>query len=369
MDSKFAEMLPGQRPVPVYLAPQRDRDDTLGLADLWSVVARHKGVALLTVFVSIALAVTYLYFAEPVYRATARLLPPQQRSVQALLIDTAELKGIGVERVTPEAVYARFFENLTSQGLRREFFDSNKLVSHYTSDESGEDINVDRIFDTRFDKNLRVQTDEQTPSLVTVSFSDTNPEMAAKLLNQIIEFSNKRTSQQLVDDVNSAIQTEMGQIRRKLDSKLELAKERRHDKIINLKEALRVAKTLGIKENGIIPKNLQQSQTGLAVNTAQTPLYMRGTEALETEIDVLESRKSDEPFIAGFRDLQERRAFLGSISIDPDSLSAVTLDETARVPYRKEKPKVVLVILLASMLGIFVAVFAAFIAESLSRPR
>jgi chain length determinant protein (polysaccharide antigen chain regulator) len=253
--------------------------------------------------------------------------------------------------------------------LRREFFDSNKLISHYVSDESAEDINVDRIFDTKFDKNLQVQTDEQNPSLVTVSFRDANPELAAKLLNQIIEFSNKRTSQQFVDDVDSAIQAEIEQIRRKLDSKLELARDRRHDKIINLKEALRVAKALGIKENGIFPNNLQQSQTGLAVNTAETPLYMRGTEALETEIDVLESRKSDEPFIAGFRDLQERRAFLGSVSIDPDSLSAVTLDETARVPYRREKPRVALVILLASMLGIFVAAFVVLIAESLSRPR
>jgi len=95
---------------------------------------------------------------------------------------------------------------------------------------------------------------------------------------------------------------------------------------------------------------------------------MRGTVALEAEIAVLESRKSDEPFISGFRDLQEQLGLLEGISIDAESLSAVTLDEVPRLPYTA-KPKKALIVLLAAVLGAIVGITGAFVAESLSRRR
>jgi len=90
---------------------------------------------------------------------------------------------------------------------------------------------------------------------------------------------------------------------------------------------------------------------------------MRGTRALESEILVLEARKSDEPFIKGFRDLQERRAFLESISIDTDALSAVTVDAAAKTPYRSERPRKFLLMFVAAMLGLLFGILLVFIAE------
>jgi len=110
-----------------------------------------------------------------------------------------------------------------------------------------------------------------------------------------------------------------------------------------------------------------KTQAGLAVNTAQVPLYMRGSGALETEIAVLESRKSDEPFIPGLRDLQERRAFLENISIDTDVLSAVTIDAVAKTPYRAEKPRKLLLVFVAATLGFMIGVFLVFVAEFRSK--
>jgi len=154
-----------------------------------------------------------------------------------------------------------------------------------------------------------------------------------------------------------------------LHSKLNMAEQRKRDKILELKEALQIAKTLGIDDTGTFPKMTEKTQLGLAVNTAEVPLYMQGTKALETEISVLEARKSEEPFIGGFRDLQERKAYLEAILIDPETLSAITVDEAARVPYRAVKPRWALTILLAAALGLVIGVFTVFIKESISRVR
>jgi chain length determinant protein (polysaccharide antigen chain regulator) len=370
MEGKPTENLFGTRPVPVQIVSGMDRDDEVNLKELWRVIVRRKRLILVVLSVSVLSAVVYsLFFARPLFTASAHLLPPQQHSIQGLLVmGDGGLDGFDIKRYTPDFVYGAFLQNLRSRGLRREFFDAHELASHYSTGSPGEDVNVDRMFDTTFNKRLKMQADTSDPSSVAVYFSDADLHFAAQWLKQIIEFANERTVQQLLSDVNGAIRAEAKDVRRQLAAKLKLAEQRRQDTLASLKEALRVAETLGIKDAGAFPDVANKTQERLTVNTAQLPLYMRGTVALEAEIAVLESRKSDEPFISGFRDLQEQLGLLEGISIDAESLSAVTLDEVPRLPYTA-KPKKALIVLLAAVLGAIVGITGAFVAESLSRRR
>ena len=367
MESRPLENSSDLQPIPVYIAPYEERGDEISLIDLSRVIAKRKGIILLSFLASMMLAVIYIFFAEPVYKANAYVLPPQQKNIQGLLIDYRDIEGIDVDRYTPESVYSAFLDNLKSQGARREFFDNHELIKHYAAGESAKGINADHIFEKLFNERLKVQIDKQNTSFVTVSYSDSDAELAAQWTNQIIDFVNKSTVNQLFSDVDSAIQSEIGKARFQLDSKLKFAERRRLDEIIALKEALRIAKALGIQDASAFSKMAEKNQSGLVVNTAQVPTYMQGTKALELQISVLETRKSDEPFISGFRDLQERRAFLEGISIDADALSAVTIDAVAKTPYRAERPRKLLVIFSAATLGLIIGLFLVFVAEFRSK--
>ena len=367
MESRPLENSSDLQPIPVYIAPYEERGDEISLIDLSRVIAKRKGIILLSFLASMMLAVIYIFFAEPVYKANAYVLPPQQKNIQGLLIDYRDIEGIDVDRYTPESVYSAFLDNLKSQGARREFFDNHELIKHYAAGESAKGINADRIFEKLFNERLKVQIDKQNTSFVTVSYSDSDAELAAQWTNQIIDFVNKSTVNQLFSDVDSAIQSEIGKARFQLDSKLKFAERRRLDEIIALKEALRIAKALGIQDASAFSKMAEKNQSGLVVNTAQVPTYMQGTKALELQISVLETRKSDEPFISGFRDLQERRAFLEGISIDAEALSAVTIDAVAKTPYRAERPRKLLVIFSAATLGLIIGLFLVFVAEFRSK--
>ena len=368
MEDRPAENPYDTRPVPVYMVSAMDRDDGSSLIELWRVIVRRKWLVLAVLSASVLSAVVYsLFFAQPLFTASAHLLPPQQQSIQGLIVvGDGGLVGFDVKRYTPEFVYGAFLHNLKSQGLRREFFDAHELASHYRSGNPDEDVNVDRIFDAKFNKRLRVQADSSDPASVAVFFSEADPQLAARWLKQIIEFANERTIQQLLRDVNGAIGAEAKDVHRRLATKIRVAEQRRQDTLATLTEALRVAEALGIKDAGVFPDVGNKTQETLTVNTAQMPLYMRGTVALEAEIAVLESRKSDEPFIDGYRDLQEKLELLESISINPESLSAVTLDAAPRLPYTA-KPKKSLIILLAAVLGAIAGITGAFFVEFLSR--
>lgn len=369
MESSSFEQEAGVRPIPVYIAPTVHGSGEINLVDLWRVIARRKAIILFSLLLSLLLVFAYLFLAEPAYKANAYLLPPQQQKIQGLLIDYRGIQGVDVSLYTPEHVYSAFLENLESRGLRREFFETYGLMKRYASGKLAEDINPDRVFDQMFNERLRVQVDLRNTSVVTVSFSDNDPKLAAEWLNQFIDFTNEHTVHQLVSNVNAAIHSEIVKTRFQIDSKLKLAEQRRLDTITTLNEALRVAKALGIQDTTTIPKMTGKAQSELIVNTAQMPLYMRGTKALEAEISVLEARKSDEPFIEGVRDLQERSAFLEGISIDADELSAVTIGAAAKTPYRAEKPRKVPTMLLALVLGSLVGLIGVFLTESLSTRR
>ena len=97
-----------------------------------------------------------------------------------------------------------------------------------------------------------------------------------------------------------------------------MAKQRREDQVMLYEEASRIASALGIIGRVDATNILQniQKNVDFATATATTPLYYLGYDALITEINVLRSRKSDDPFIPGLRDLQEELGMLGSRDSD-----------------------------------------------------
>jgi len=355
----------GRQPVPVCVIPYASRDEEISLVDLWHIIAAHKSLVLLGFLVAITLAIIYGFLSESSYRAEANLLPPRQQHIQALMIDHHGYGELEIEQYTPEIVYQAFLRNLKSKGLRREFFEAHNLADYYLADNSQTDADIDHVFDKKFNGSMKVRADKQNDFFVVVGFSDPAPRLAAQRLKQFIDFANERTTQQLYSDVNVILQAKIKRIRDELSSKLKLAKQRRLDAITILKEGLRVAEALGIKDGGTFPRVMDKTPAGLVVNTVQVPLYMRGTNALKTEISVLESRKSEEPFINGFRDLQERLIFMQAVTIDVTSLSAVTIGDPARIPYRMEKPNKKMIAVLGVVFGIMAGIFLALIAEFL----
>tara|TARA_B100001123_G_scaffold1228_1_gene1693 strand:- start:238 stop:597 length:360 start_codon:yes stop_codon:yes gene_type:complete len=81
---------------------------------------------------------------------------------------------------------------------------------------------------------------------------------------------------------------------------------------------------LGTKRRVDATNIIQNTQMNVDISTATTPLYYHGFEALSSEISVLESRKSDDPFISGLRDLQEELALLRSIAFDKKKYTSNT---------------------------------------------
>ena len=98
----------------------------------------------------------------------------------------------------------------------------------------------------------------------------------------------------------------------------------------------------------------------LNISKSSTPLYYRGYRALNAEINILKNRKSDDPFISGLRDLQEKLALLTSIKIETEGQHAVTVDQAAYPPKNRIKPNRRLIVSLGTVVGLFLGIFLVF---------
>lgn len=366
-ESKPQGDVPGKHQVPIYELHYAGNDEEISLVDLWRVIVARKKLIMLSVVAAMLIAAAYIFMIEPVYQAQTYLVPSKQQDLHGLQVDYRGNERFSIEKYTPEVVFQMFQKNFKSKGLRREFWRQQHLADQYLEDKPHTDALMDSVFDSKFDSGLRVQLDEQNDSLVVATFEYSEPVPGAQWLNQFVTFVKESTLDLILDDINFTIAAEISQVRYQIDSQLKLAEQERRDKIQLLSEALRIAKALDIEGMSGLAVGIGKEQTSIEVKTTEAPLYMRGSRALESEITVLESRKSDEAFVGGLRDLKEKLAFLENIPVDRDAISVITVDTEARSPYRAQKPRKTLIVVLAVALGLVIGVLLAFIVEASSK--
>lgn len=177
----------------------------------------------------------------------------------------------------------------------------------------------------------------------------------------------------------------------------------RTNRLQELQEATNIADALGIHKP-TLPTQLGRSLTDTLnfyadFSNQPVPLYFMGTEALEAEynallsredndftsrriteikkelqlleknrqIELLQARQNEDLFIAEQAELKKQLALLENTHVNFDTLEIVRIDQIAHTPYRPVKPKkkliVAIAILLGGMLGVFIALIQAMVAQ------
>lgn len=408
----------------------QQNDDEIDLRDLIKTLIKQKkiffGVAGL-IFLS-----TFIYaiFATPSYKAKISFLPPTKGEIAPLKIPTSTADA-DADAVTK--IYTEFEKNLNSVKLRRQIFENMNLLSFY-SKTANEQTNADDVFND-FNTKMSIEkptTKKNEPAIpiIHLTLTGKDPQLIAKILNKTGELVSANTKQEVISGVLEEVNFRKEQIHREINelrakaerqkndeiSKLqeidkvelekledqiktlrESAKTKRMDRIIELTEAAKIAESIGLVEKSALLENAvvnsnERNAFYTEVNTQPQPLYLRGSKALRSEINELTNRSSDDPFIPGLRDLEDKAALLKNnrqvealkarqsndpfietlrdkeselavleaFKIDPKQVSVATLDQAAFPPEKREKPKRSLIVALGAVGGLFLGIIAAF---------
>lgn len=318
--------------------------DEIDLVELVRGVWRQKLWMALVAVPVIGVALAYVMLAAPVYEAKLYIRPPTQNDIAQLNFGRGE--GTGLTPLSAKDVYSIYMKALQSEAVRDKFF-RNAFLPTLTQDERKG--SRDALY-AQFNGMLTVaQAARDVPDRYVITASVEDPRLAAIWVSNYAEMAADRAKDELLSGTRSDISIMADNLEQQIRASRASASNQRADQIAQLNEALRIAKSIGLEKPPIISNTLS-SEVSAGMGGALT--YMRGAKALEAEIANLEARSSNDPYIPGLRERQEKLNFLRNLKIDPSLVAMYQQDGAVSPPDKPVKPRKVIIMLLAALVGI-----------------
>jgi len=323
-----------------------DSTDASGEVDLFEIVGAVWERKLLVICTTVTIAIiaaAYAFLSTPVYESKYFISPPTINDIANLnygRADRSELKPFSVDQV-----YKVFLRNLQSESQRRMFFESTYLP---TLESRTPDASNGALYDA-FSKRLTVaMVGKEDNGRWSVSFQDTNPERSAQWVGLFVTQVGSSTASELTLNAKKEAAVLGRNLKLEIDTLRESSRRVRQDAISKIREALAVAKSSGLEDTVVFSGNGAEK---LAGNMFDDNTYMRGSKALEAELDNLENRQSKDAFTPGLRDLQKQADFYKQVENEKFDIAVYRHDGVLDVPTSPIKPRKILIIFLGLVTG------------------
>src|SRR5690554_1345356 len=270
---------------------------------LWS----EKLLIILVTFLGALLSIVFALAAEPVYEATTTLQEPSSSAIQGYNLWSKAIQGgegqavAAIKGYTVIDVYNIFLRNLNSNRLRNMFFEEVYFPSLFVEEQKKPRDNLMAQLNNSL--TIKQPNAKKNQYLYEVAVELSDADKAAAWANLYVQKAIALSKQEIADDIHAEIDVRKQSIALKIDNLVRKAQAERQDEIIKLKEALSIAQAIGL-ENPSLPagKNTEEGANYVDRNL----IYMRGSKALKSQIDVLEARKDDYAFVPELREYNAR---------------------------------------------------------------
>ncbi|WP_406821257.1 LPS O-antigen chain length determinant protein WzzB [Pseudomonas sp. KnCO4] len=327
--------------------------DEIDLFELFGVLWKQKVVIISIGLIVAAFAVAYALLATPIYEARVIVQPPTHNDIAQLNYGRGGSSGLNVFSV--KDVYGVYLRNLQSESLRREFFRKVYLPSLPEEKRKG---SQDALYNQFRDVLSLGAVNKDSSDRFFVTSSQPDPGQAAQWVVHYVEMAGERAKKEIIQNARADALVKADNLEQQVRAERESARKQREDQIAQLTEALRVARSIGLERPPIISNNLSGE---LSAGMDGSLTYMRGSKALEAEIENLRNRASDDPFIAKLRQRQEAMAFYRALQVDPAVVQVYGQDGAIESPDRPVKPKKLIIVVLGAILGLVLGTVVGFV--------
>lgn len=193
-----------------------------------------------------------------------------------------------------------------------------------------------------------VAPDRLRPDRYSLVVQGEDPEQISGWITTYIKQVEGESLEQAIQDARREVDVAASNLQQQIATLRATAKARRDDRIIQLRESLKVAEAVGLVEPPVL-----SGQTSDQLNAIMdgSLTYMRGSKALRAELNALQARVSDDPFISPLRGLEEKYELYASIAAVSPKVRVFRQDGDVVVPDEPIKPKKTLIIALGVVLG------------------
>ena len=363
---------------------QQRPSDEIDLRELACALWSQKLAIVACTLVVTCIAAAYAFFSTPVYETTAQTLPPTAshlasynaasqvtggsvKRITELDERRAEQNG-GISAITPKDAYAAFLKHLTSDTVRRNFFDQYYLPAQKRQEGQAGIQALQR----QLDDELTITTPKKENEFVAkVTLEGTDPDTIATWANAYVDLAMTAVRNELLNDLAGEVEVRQKGVNDQIAALRKVAETITKNRIARTESALAIAESIGLDAPpagtpliAIAGDNISGADT--FANGSM--MYLRGANALRSELEQLRSGGAEDAYIPELPNLLKTRELLQSIELQPAVLAAATIDRVAAVPEDPIKPKKLLILVLGVILGGMLGLFWA-IARLVFRPR
>ncbi|MHA6193666.1 LPS O-antigen chain length determinant protein WzzB [Pseudomonas wadenswilerensis] len=317
------------------------------LQSLWS----QKWLVLSVAGLVFAVSLIYLFLARPVYESRVYLAPPTQNEIANF--NYGRTSEAELSPYTIKDVYDVFLHNLRAESLRRDFFRTVYLPSLSEAERAHPQ---DELYDD-FLKHISLEAvSAETPDRYVFRVHADSVEKAVDWAGAFVRRAGEAGLKEMIDNATREAEVRARSLNQQISTLRENGRKVREDRIVRLREALSVAQAIKLERPPIINDGLS-GEISAAMNGDLT--YMRGSDALEAEIENLERRSTDDPFLPELRRLQVKHEFFKNLEVVPESVSVYRVDGALGVPDTKVSPRVALILGLGAFAGVALGLIVA----------
>ena len=361
-----------------------EADDEISLLDLAIALGEEKKAVFGMPILFGAVAVVVSLLMTPIYTAKTVIMPPQQQqsSAASALASLGALAGVagaaaGVK--SPDEMYVAFLQSVTLQNALIDKFNLKERFQKKTLLETREAL-----------KGLVKVTSDKKTGLLSIEVDDKDSTFAAELANAHVEGLRQMMGKLAVTEAQQRRVFYEQQI---LKTQEELAKAEAEFKSAREQSGLQV--TVLIADAGVragadlraqIATKEIQMQAMSRFATAQNPDVQRlGSElaALRAQLTKIEQgtgvtdkvTPTQQAAVKAYREIKAREAMMGVLTSQYESARVdeakegplVQQVDVATAPERKSKPKRALIVIIATVAGLFLGVLVAFVRQALRK--
>lgn len=336
-------------------------DDEIDLFELAETLWEKKWFIVTITGIISVLALVYAFFiAEPVYEASAIIIPPSIEEIKSFNVGRGSIKEL--VPYTPLDVYKEFLKTMKLKDIQEIFVKNVYLEKVAPKYQRLDSIKILERFQNNF--SIKQHKVEELPNAYIISFKAENARLAQEILESYILYVEENSSTKLLLSNEMQITAVIENLDSSLKAVKDLFLEEQENQIIRLEEALVIAKNIGLTKPVFVEGkgNLETAQY-----VDRNLLYMQGSLALEAQIKALKERTNIEAF--AFTDEQlltkYQLVYLKNLTFTEDAKEVFKLSGSIDIPQNTIAPKKKLILALAFISGLMISVFIVLVQDAI----
>jgi chain length determinant protein (polysaccharide antigen chain regulator) len=326
----------------VHMDSLDSSNSDLSLIGLLSIFYQKKVLIFLTTLLGLVVGFAVIFFSKPVYEAAITLSAATEGDIAAFNIGRSWDKS-PLKPMNARDIYLVFSTELVSEAVKLNFFKQFYLPSLSANQKNG--LSPEELY-ARFVKNFAVVESPKTFSerfgKFVVAIRGYEPKQLSLGLKQFLDLVKAQTTHTILDNIKQQNSVIVSNLQHQIELARTSAKLRRQDRIVQLKDTLRVAQLEN--ENDMF-------------DSGPDTAYPSNPELLRAEIKNLSERRSDDAFILNLRELQAELGFYKSLAVNPDKVAVFHLDGTIETPNMPVEPRRKLIMMVSLALGFMTGIF------------